>query len=238
MADNVAEWADGIYQSEKELLLYAIEKRSHFTVDMIQWIAEVSTTLLRISTSVACSGHSRDKLREQARWLVSVLSWVPGDSEAVWLVESSRMTETLFEAAAIAQRLGCPEHAGNVCGLLLSWAFKGGRHEMGWGILERSVYGLATLVLLADDGTRVVELKEQVAAKAMAGELPSDVVRDRAALEIRTRAASLDQQGHWLSPIEREMAGVDREGLRVLLEEIADLISPDTKGEISVSRPF
>ena len=37
-SDNIEEWADGMYKTEKELLLQAVVRRSHFTFDIIHWI--------------------------------------------------------------------------------------------------------------------------------------------------------------------------------------------------------
>ena len=64
-----------------------------------------------------------------------------------------------------------------------------------------------------------------------AGELPDQSATDRAAREIRGRAQSLYKQGHWGSAIEHTMAQVDHAKLQALLEELADLISPGTKGQ-------
>lgn len=74
-------------------------------------------------------------------------------------------------------------------------------------------------------------LKAEISVRMTAEGLPNKELRDRAALEIRGRAASLYQSGHWSSAIEHGMAQADHEKLQPLLEEIADLISPETKGK-------
>jgi len=56
-------------------------------------------------------------------------------------------------------------------------------------------------------------------------------VKDRAAIEIRGRAARLYRSGHWSSSIEAGMARIDHTKLEPLLEELADLISPGTSGQ-------
>lgn len=229
--DNFGEWADGMYQTEKDLLLHAIEKRSQFTFDMIHWITAVTTMLIAVSNAAACDEHRQQELRKHAAWLIAVLSWVPDDEETVKFVENFRMTETLFEAAVDAHRRGCPELAVDIGKMLLSWTFRAGRYQTGWAILERSVYGLVTLALLADDAVAETRLKSEISARMTAGGLPDKELRGRAALEIRGRAASLDRSDHWSSAIEHGMAQVDHEKLQPLLEEIADLISPETKGK-------
>ncbi|MBU0723756.1 MAG: hypothetical protein KJ904_05160 [Alphaproteobacteria bacterium] len=229
--DNFVEWAEGMYQTEKDLLLHAIEKRSQFTFDIIHWITAVTSMLIVLSNAAACDAHRQQELRKHAAWLIAVLSWVPDDEEAVKFVEHFQMTETLFEAAVDAHRRDCPELADDIGTMLLSWTFKAGRYQTGWAILQRSVYGLATLALLADDAAAVTRLKADIIARVAAGNLPDKKVRDLAALEIRGRATSLYHKGHWSSEIERGMARSDHGKMRPLLEEIADLISPETKGQ-------
>lgn len=236
--DNFREWADGMYQTEKDLLLHAIEKRSQFTFDMIHWIKAVTTMLIAVSNAAACDEHRQQELRKHAAWLIAVFTWVPDDEETVKFVENFGMTETLFEAAVDARRRGCPELADDIGKMLLSWTFKAGRYQTGWATLERGVYGLVTLALLADDAVSETRLKAEISAGMTAGGLPEKELRDRAAMEIRGRAASLWQYDHWSSAIENGMAKADHEKLKPLLEDVADLISPETKGKAASRGPF
>ena len=102
---------------------------------------------------------------------------------------------------------------------------------MTWAILERSTYGLAVLSLLAEAGDEIAKLKAEIGKRLAAGELPDQNVRDRAAIEIRARAATLYRNGHWGSSIDGGIAQADHAKLKPLLEELADLISPDTAGQ-------
>ena len=139
------------------------------------------------------------------------------------------MTETLFEAAwNMRESL---ELTDDIEKMLLSWMFKAGQYQTGWGILERSVYGLATLALLEQSSATVASLKAEISSRLKAGGLPDKELRDRAAMEIRGRAASLHRRGHWSSAIERAMMECDHGDLQELLEDIADMISPETAGQ-------
>jgi hypothetical protein len=51
VVNNLEEWADGRYATEKELLLEAIKQRSHFTFDVIHWIKQVTAVLLFVSNA-------------------------------------------------------------------------------------------------------------------------------------------------------------------------------------------
>lgn len=229
--DNLEEWADGMFDTEKELLLHAIEKRSQFTFDMIHWITAITSLLIAASNAAACDEHNQQELRKHAAWLIAVLSWVPDDEEAISFIENFRMTETLFEAAVDAHGRDCPKLSDDISQMLLSWMFKAGRYQTGWGILEKSIYGVATLALLVKGTDAEARLKAEIGSRVTAGGLPDEALRGRAALEVRGRATSLDRSGHWSSAIEHGMAQSDHSKLQPLLEEIADIISPDTKGQ-------
>jgi hypothetical protein len=228
---NIEDWADGLYQPQKELLLLAIEKRAHFTFDMIYWIKHVTELLLDLSNAPPCDSHYRDKLRKHALWLICTLSWVPDDKETTAFIENYEMTEILFEAAINAYKRNCLEFSVDVRGLLLEWAFKGGKHETVWGILKRSLYGIATLSLVTGDQQAVEDLKRKTAERLAQPDAPNQQIRDRAAREIRSRAATLYREGHRSSRIEHEMGQVDHAMMKLLLEELANLLSPDTSDE-------
>jgi hypothetical protein len=228
--DNLEEWADGRYATEKELLLEAIKQRSHFTFDVVHWIKQVTTVLAHVSNAPACDDNTRDKLRKHASRLILVLQFIPDDKDTVQFTENFQLTETIFESACDAHYRNCPELAADIAQLLLFWLFKAGRHPTGWGILEKAVYGLATLALVMEVDGAIPRLKADLAKGVAAGELSDQSVADHAAREIRGRAETLYREGA-PSAIDHTMARVDRKKLQPLLEDMADLISPATKGQ-------
>ena len=114
------------------------EARSHFTFEMIHWICGITEILLAVSSVPACDDRSQKKIREHARWLISTLTWIPDDEETVTFVENFQMTETLFRAAMDARARSCNKMANEIATILLSWTFKGGRFQTGWGVLRMS----------------------------------------------------------------------------------------------------
>lgn len=223
---NIERWADGLYETEKELLLAAVKARSHFAFDMIHWITGVTEILLAASNASACDDHSQEKLRRHAHWLIATLTWIPDDKETVMFVENFQMTETLFESAMNARYRDCDEIAKAVGENLLSWTFKGGRYQTGWGILEQGLFGLAALALMGGD-EQVSEFTAAVAAKLSGEGAPAQEIRDRAAREILERAENLHRNGHWSSRIDMAIDRADHQKLRPLLEEVAGLLSPE-----------
>jgi len=191
----------------------------------------VTKLLLALSNAPACDNYYRDKLRKHAHWLIFTLSWVPDDEETVIFVENYQMTETLFEAAMDAYKLDCLEFSVEVRGLLLRWAFKGGRHQTGWAILERSLYGIATLAIVTGNSQVIEDLKLKIAERLAQSDAPDQQIRDQTAREIRRRAATLSREAHWSSRIEHAMSQTDQTMMKSLLEELANLLSPNTSDE-------
>ena len=103
---NIETWSDELYRTEKELMLAAIEKKSTFTFEIIHWIAHVTKILVAVANAPACDKYRKEKISKHAAGLISVLSWVPDEREAMIHAESSRMTETLFEVALDALERG------------------------------------------------------------------------------------------------------------------------------------
>lgn len=231
--DNIKNWSDGLYRTEKELLLEAINRRSLFTSDMVHWVSKVTTILLAVSNAPACDDRTRTELRKHALRLISVLSFVPEDIETVKFIETFRMTETLFETALDAHNRSCPDIAADITRLLVSWMFKGGQYHSGWAILERSIYGLAVLALATEANSGTEILKTEIGKRLATGGLAAQGVRDHAAREVRGCAERLYRQDQWGSSIERAMAQADHTKLKPLLEELANLISPETVGQAS-----
>ena len=188
---NIEQWAYGIYKTEKELLLEAIKVKSHITFDIIHWITGVTKVLLAVSKAEVCDDYTRDKLQEHARRLIATLTWIPDDKKTVTFIEHFQMTETLFEAAIDAHNRGCDEIANEIGKILLSWTFKGGRYQTGWGVLERGLCDAAKFALMGSD-ERTTELLTSVEANLAKESAPEQDIRDRAAREIRERATTAD----------------------------------------------
>jgi hypothetical protein len=124
--------------------------------------------------------------------------------------------------------------------MLLDWAFKAGRHQIGWAILERSLYGLAALAVRQNSGAETERLKTSIRKRL--DEQPDVLeqeIRDRTARDIRETAATLYANVQSLSRIEFTMAQLDAAVLRPLLEDVANILSPDTAGEpVNINTSF
>lgn len=228
--NNIESWADGLYSTEKELLLLSIEKHSGFTFDIINWIQSIAEILMVISNAVACDDRVKEELQKHALWIISTLSWIPKDKDTVAFVECYQLTETLFAAAMDGDRRECPNISKNMQGYIVDWGFKAGRHQIGMAILEKSIYGLATLALTTES-SNPDRLKEQIKTILCQPDTPDQEMKDMAAREVRSTAANFYPDGHSYSQIEIQMHEVDSAKMQTLLNELADLISPNTTDE-------
>jgi len=226
---HIQQWAHNLFQSEKEVLLAAVQKRSLLTIHIVHFIANVTKLLIVVSNAPSCSSSARRELRRSADWLMSVISWIPDDRETVAFVETAGITETLFEVALEAKSRDCNDIAARVSELLLSWTFKSGRHEIGLAILERGCYAVATLELL--EKGKDSSLLSSISARLTNENAPNQEIRDHAARKIRKSAKWPQLHRHAISRIEHEMSQVEQERLCPLLMGIADLLSPGTADE-------
>lgn len=222
---HIEEWADGLYRTEKELLLLAIEKRSQLTFDLVDWIVHITKLLLAVSCSDVCDDHHRDKLRRSANWLIYVLSWIPDDEETIKYIETYRISDKIFESALDAHKRGCDTAALEIRDLLLIWTRKVGKYQTGWASLEKACCGLASLNLILElsDENLLTDIDTYVSKE----DTPNFAIRSRTASDLRKEADKFRSE-YCHGDIDMAMAHVDQSRLRVLLHGIADHLCPET----------
>lgn len=228
---HIDEWADGLYQTEKELLLIAIEKRSPLTFDLVHWIVHITKLFLAISCSDVCSDHHRDNLRKSAIWLINVLSWIPDDKETIKYIENYRIADNIFDSAVDAHKRGCNTEAFKIRDLLLSWTSKVGKYQTGWASLETSCCGLACLNLILElsDERLLTDIDTYIHKENP----PTLDIRSRAASNLRKKADEYPS-GYGYGNIDMAINNVEHSKLRVLLHGIADHLCPETNNANSV----
>lgn len=222
---NLEKWADDLYQTEKELLLAAIETKSRFTFDMIHWISGITEILLAVSNAPACDNSTQQKIRRHALWLISTLDWIPDDQETVTFVEDFKITETLFKAAMDARDRGCDEIANKIGKVLLSWTFKGGKFQTRGSVLERGLCACAVFALMGGE-EQVSSFKTAINSRILSNVALTQEMRDRAAIGIREKIEKLQTQEPFpWSQIGVELSKADYESFRSLLQEVANILS-------------
>ena len=226
IADHLAIWSDGLYQEQKELLLKAVEKRSHFTFDMIHWISGITELLIFASQAPHTRDHSRGELQKNALWLFSVLNWIPTDRDSVMFVENLSLRSEVFETALKAERDEWPEGYDCAWKMIMKWAIEGGRFQTGWGTLERWLSALCALALRGEIN-RAELLKTQLSARLAAPDAPGQDLRDRAARDLREKADHIRNREFEMDLVERILAANERQQTKQLLREVASILAPE-----------
>jgi hypothetical protein len=235
--DNIEAWSEELYRTQKTLLLLAIEMRSPFTLDLIQWIAHVAKLLTAVSKAEATDDHTGEEIEKHADWLLSVLSWVPDDRDSVAFVDTFHITNVAFEAALDASQRDSVRVGRSARRLLIDWTFKAGQYATGWGTLEAGLTALVALVLRLGEPELIAWLKQEVTRRLQEVPLDPDLL-DRTAHNLRRKAASFRRRDFTFDSVDRVMGQLDRDRLRLLLREIADILSPRTAGEHVRPDPF
>ena len=224
---NIRHWADGVQSSQKKLLCLSIKNGSLFTNDLIRWTSHVAKILLDLSNADACDDTTGRQLRNEAKHLAFVLDWVPDDEDSVKHVAQFKLTDVLFEIALHAHNASHTEFSIEIDRILLSWAFKGGRYQTGWGVLQHSIFALSTLAMVRGGGVHCQELMDKLADRiGRESNIDQDLL-NQAASAIRQKATTPWVASSTDPSIETEMRQVDRTALVKLLEEIADMLSQE-----------
>ena len=66
---HIEQWADGLYQTTRQVFFTTMTMKSYFIFDMIQWIKDVTEILLVVSNTPACRPSERNNLRNHAHRL-------------------------------------------------------------------------------------------------------------------------------------------------------------------------
>jgi hypothetical protein len=222
---NLQQWADGNYENEKEVMLLAIKLRSHFTFDILYWIAHVAKILLAAANIPACNSHIGNELEKEALRLMSVFSFIPNDKETIQFSQTYRISEIMYESAADAIERLRPEFALSINDLLVGWMFKKFQHVPDASSFTRTICGLAVLAIRTEEFSGIERLKLKLQKKLRDQNLLNDDRRKEIAQEIRHRSKTLYQNGHWSSQIENGVKNSDHARLNPLLVELADIFS-------------
>lgn len=228
---HVREWSDGLYVPYRRLLQKAVAKRSGFAFDILTWGFGIFEILLALSNAPAVTEHDRKELRRNAIWLLSSISFLPTDTEAVTFVESSRVTEGLFEALNHTLGRDCSDIADQARNLLLWWTVRAGANGSGWGVLGLGLQGLIAATLLQGEQGSPEELKGRLTEELAKPDGPTAEVRQRAARQLRAEADNWEVEDFEISDIKRALRSTDRIARSALLIEIADLLAPAAPGE-------
>jgi hypothetical protein len=234
VARNVEEWAEELHRPIKELLLLSIEKQSIFTIILIQFVHSVTEALLAIASAECCCDHERDELRKHALWLVSVFSWLPTEPDAALHVHNLSFIEYLLKIAQAANQWGDDDVLEEVRKRLLKWSIAASMQQ--WDALESGICALA-VIAVGQGKEEPDRLLRDLQANVNEAWVGKDT-RDHVARALRAKADNLRERQFETNVIERALTSADREPIKELLCNAADILSPDTRDEPVRSQIF
>lgn len=226
---NFISWSEELYQNQKEMLLKALEADSWMAYEIIHWIGHVSEILLALANAEMVDDYCRDELSKNALWLFSVLSWLPDDKKSVQVLETYHLSDVYFDTIAEGYRFSANEFCEEAEKLYSNWIFKAGLHQTGWAILERGLIGIAALSLLPSSPIFIARIKSRIKAEVEKPGAPKELF-DKVACGLREEAQKLRSREFLISKRDCIIAELDRMKFNSLLSELADILSPDTKG--------
>ena len=219
---KLAEWSDQMYIENKELIIEAIKYKSHFVSDIINWITHITKLLLAVSISEWSSNHEKEKLERNAKWLISVLDWIPSDEESVSFVENYSLSENLFDAAIDANNKGLHSISMDIEKILLSFAFKFAKYDNQWRNFEKIISSCIVLHmhLDIDDSILISNIKKEL--------LKDFRLTDESKEYISTELCKVDDKIHSYSHshVISMMKTFDRIKLKENFETVSRLIAP------------
>lgn len=227
---HISIWADGIYKELKNLLLKSIEKQSHFCFDVIHWITGITELLIFVSNSSHIRPSMQSEIRNHALWLFGSITWIPRDKDSTAFVENLSLRQEVFQTALISKRDGWEDGFEAAWKFLLDWAVSAGRHQNGWGVLDRWLEALAALALWNDSGLDE-KLKNDLEARLEKDDAPLQQIRDASARNLRRSAEAIREREFEMDLVKRIITSNDREKTQKLLNDLANILSPDTAGE-------
>jgi hypothetical protein len=216
---NISQWGDQLALPYREVLREAIKHKSFFAFDLIHGIKHLAVVFSAISTAPACPDHTRDELRKSAVWLLSALTWIPAEKDAVTTAEGFNVTEQLFEAALEGERFEVSELTDTAREALISWTMKAGSFATGWASLDRGLFASAILAIRVDEEAWLLAELRRKLLKANI-----DVELREAAAERLVDAANEHPRDFPINQIDHEFKVVDHSRMRTLAGQIAALL--------------
>lgn len=120
---NIQKWSSSIKLNIRELLKESVIK-SIFLIDLIQWIQNITTSLMYLSSSKNCSNSTKKELINNAFTIIHSITFIPNNNENFSKFQNIAFIEIIFDVIVIAYDLKCYEISDSLIKYLLKLSFK------------------------------------------------------------------------------------------------------------------
>lgn len=115
---NIENWADSIKLNIRELLKESI-KKSIFLIDLMQWIQQITLSLIYLSTSINCSNLTKKELINNAFTIIHSITFIPSSQENISKLQNISFIDIIFPIIINAYKFECYELANSLIKYLI-----------------------------------------------------------------------------------------------------------------------
>ncbi|KLP99537.1 hypothetical protein ABF75_20295 [Enterobacter hormaechei subsp. xiangfangensis] len=225
---NVEKWADKLYQSQKEVLLVAANKRSSFIYDLIPWNVMVCEVLLALSESQLCDDYHSEKLKKHSIWLIATLSWIPEEQEVVTFVNNGSLVDSIFEAAMMGLSRNSPEFYDMCKKILEGWVKKTAQHVSTRSGFEDAIKSLVALTVkegTVDAQNKLLEKLKDILSKIKS---PSKELRELTARHLLRNTKDYRYRAGFYSSVDIFLSQCDTDSTVALFTKVAEILNAES----------
>lgn len=225
---NVEKWADKLYQSQKEVLLVAANKRSSFIYDLIPWNVMVCEVLLALSESQLCDDYHSEKLKKHSIWLIATLSWIPEEQEVVTFVNNGSLVDSIFEAAMMGLSRNSPEFYDMCKKILEGWVKKTAQHVSTRSGFEDAIKSLVALTVKegTDDAqNKLLDKLKDILSKIKS---PSKELRELTARHLLRNTKDYRYRAGFYSSVDIFLSQCDTDSTVALFTKVAEILNAES----------
>lgn len=224
---NVEKWADKLYQSQKEVLLVAANKRSSFIYDLIPWNVMVCEVLLALSESQLCDDYHSEKLKKHSIWLIATLSWIPEEQEVVTFVNNGSLVDSIFEAAMMGLSRNSPEFYDMCKKILEGWVKKTAQHVSTRSGFEDAIKSLVALTVkegTVDAQNKLLDKLKDILSKIKS---PSKELRELTARHLLRNTKDYRYRAGFYSSVDIFLSQCDTDSTVALFTKVAEILNAE-----------
>lgn len=224
---NVEKWAEKLYQSQKEVLLVAANKRSSFIYDLIPWNVMVCEVLLAISESQLCDEYHSEKLKRHSVWLIATFSWLPDEQEVVTFVNNGSFVDSIFEAAMMGLTRNSPDFYDMCKKILEGWVKKTAEHVSTRSGFEEAIKSLVALTVkegTVDARNKLLEKIKDIISQIKS---PSKELRELTARHLLSNAKDYRYRAGFYSSVDIFLSQCDTDSMVALFTKIAEILNAE-----------
>ncbi|HID8741052.1 TPA: hypothetical protein ACXIV2_004939 [Enterobacter mori] len=225
---NVEKWAEKLYQSQKEVLLVAANKRSSFIYDLIPWNVMVCEVLLALSESQLCDDYYSEKLKKHSIWLIATLSWLPEEQEVVTFVNNGSFVDSIFEAAMMGLSRNSPEFYDMCKKLLEGWVKKTAQHVSTRSGFEDAIKSLVALTVkegTVDAQNKLLDKLKDILSKIKS---PSKELRELTARHLLMNTKDYRYRAGFYSSVDIFLRQCNTDSTVALFTKVAEILNAET----------